>query len=108
MSAIEKVSNGYSITYSSADGTRFWFEEEFMDAVEFWVKDCTYYPYNMTATEYGFLHEHRFEDVIKALLYKDNARKMNLDGCEEYYGSTELRIFNKVKEKRLEELNSEG
>lgn len=85
-------------------------EDDVVEACGDWVGTCLYFPYYDDRNTYENFdyHGHSFKEVIITLLKGDNAKHMSLEGFEEYYGETEINLFNKVKEKILKEESYEG
>lgn len=104
-SGIKKNKYGeYEVEYTTSKGTGVWCEQNFMDAVEFWLQCSLYYPYHDDRTKEFESHEHRFEDVIRVLLKDDNALHMDILGYENDYSDIERQMFWEARSKRIKEL----
>ena len=67
-----------------------------------YIHDNLFFPFECQERTDGFQdHEHRFEDVLVALLASPES--FSIKGFEDYYSSQEIRLLDKLKEKLLSE-----
>lgn len=83
------------------------YEDSLIEACCTWTGSCLYFPYrdDRNMRDDWEDHVHDFEHLLMILIKGDNAKHMSINGFEDYYGETEIDLFNRVKEKMLEELN---
>lgn len=82
------------------------YEDSLIEVCNTWTGSCLYFPYldDRNIRDGWEDHVHSFEHLLMILIKDDNAKHISIDKFEQYYGETEIDLFNRVKRKLLEEM----